>query len=306
MAFNPNAVFISPSSLGDFNKCPQLYYYRYVYRSLRGLKIQLINPSLALGSAVHDTLEIYLKFPPTERTKDLLDQKFAFAWANLTGEKGGFVAADEEEQYKQRAISMLSRFWTNQHFREAEMAKMPSFPKADLGNDLILTGKLDWIEKEGEAYHLIDFKTGKEEREDSQQLPIYQVLIGEIFKGAPVKASYWYLDISDEFTDYNLPDPKETLIMLKQKGEILKMARATNSFRCKTGLESCWACRDMKAIAEGKGKLVSMDPVGRKQEVYILVKEKVGDDKGNRGDKGDKGIREYIITEPDTASDLPF
>lgn len=301
MAFNPNAIFISPSSLSDFDKCPQLYYYRYVYRTPRGLKVQQINPPLALGTAVHDTIEMYLKYPPTERTKDLLDNKLEFAWSNLTGEKGGFTSAEVEDSYKQRAVSMLARFWQNQHFREAIKVEIPSFCKADLGDDLILTGKLDWIEKEGETYHLIDFKTGKEERDDSQQLPIYQVLVGELFKGAPIKASYWYLDSSDEFTDYNLPDPKETLAMLKQKGEIIKMARATNSFRCQSGTESCWACRDMKAIVEGKGKLVTMDPVGRKQEVYILAKDKPAESGGTT-----TGETPAVTTEPDTQSDLPF
>ena len=51
------------------------------------------------------------------------------------------------------------------------------------------------------------------------------------------------------------------------------MVRQTNSYRCQSGGESCWACRDMLAVAKGKGKLVSMDPINRKQEIYILSKE---------------------------------
>jgi len=68
-----------------------------------------------------------------------------------------------------------------------------------------------------------------------------------------------------------------TLSLLRQKGAVIKMARQTNSFRCQSGQESCWACREMLAIAQGKGKLVSMDPVNRKQEIYIL-----GPDKGDK------------------------
>lgn len=294
MTFNPNAIFISPSSLGDFDKCPQLYYYRNVYRSSRGLKIQLINPSLALGQAIHDTLEIFLRFPAGERSKDLLMDKFEFSWSNLTGEKGGFFSAEEESECKNRGTQMLERFWRNEHFKNTEMEKIPGFPKAELGNDLILTGKLDWLEKEGKTYHLVDFKTGRnEEKEDSQQLPIYAVLISGIFKTDKIKASYWYLDKNEDIVSFTLPDIGQTTEYLKKKGEIIKMVRQTGSYRCQSGGESCWACRDMLAIAKGKGKLVSMDPVNRKQEIYVLSKTA-------------SGPAEPAQTTIPVAEDLPF
>ena len=291
MAFNPNAVFISPSSIADFDKCPQLYYFRNVYRSPRGLKIQIINPNLALGQAVHDTLEIFVRLPVPERTKESLLEKFNFIWSNLSGEKGGYSSPDEEKAFKERGLAMLERFWKNEHFKIANLHPIPSFPKAELGNDLILTGKLDFLEKDEQGLHLIDFKTGKnEESEDSLQLPIYAVLVSELFKGIPVRASYWYLDSSSEIVDFTLPDLKETKEKLKQKGEIIKMTRQTQSFRCQSGGESCWACRDILAVAQGKGKLVTMDPVNRKQEIYILPKT----------------VESGVLEKPAMADDLPF
>jgi len=274
MSFNPNAIFISPSSLADFDKCPQLYFYRNVYKSPRGLKIQIINPSLALGQAVHDTLSRFLKLLPGQRNKDELFQIFDFHWQNLSGEKGGFRSLEEEKGFRERALGMLERFWGNQHFKEAEAVKIPDFPKLELGNDLILTGKLDWLEKNADGYHVIDFKTGKEEREDSVQLPIYSLLAGKIVNSSQIKTSYWYLDRDDNLTSVAQVDHETTLSLLRQKGGIIKMVRQTNSFRCQSGQESCWACREMLAVAQGKGKLVSLDPVNRKQEIYILVPDK--------------------------------
>jgi RecB family exonuclease len=295
MAFNPNAVFISPSSLSDFDKCPQLYYFRNVYRSPRGLKIQIISPSLALGQAVHDVLSQFLRLSPAQRSKDELLRVFDFLWQSLSGEKGGFGSQEEEKSFKERALSMLERFWGNKHFQETEAVQIPGFPKVELGNDLILTGKLDWIEKDGEGYHVIDFKTGKnEEREDSQQLPIYSVLVSGILGSKKIRTSYWYLDKDDEIVAFPSADLDKTLSELKRKGEIVKMVRQTNSFRCQSGEESCWACREMLAVAQGKGKLVSMDPVNRKQEIYILSKETVVAEK-------------TVLTTPATVvEDLPF
>lgn len=274
MAFNPNAVFISPSSLSDFDKCPKLYYYRYVYKTPdTGLKIQITNPALALGTAVHDAIERFVALEPLLRTQSALKEIFATVWQGLSGEKGGFTSPDEEKTYRDRGEAMLETFFSNDHFRTAQKFKMPEFLKAELGDDLILTGKLDWIEKIGDGYHLIDFKTGKnEEKEGSMQLPIYAVLAGKILQSDDIKTSYWYLDQGKELRDFTLPDLNEFAQSLKQKGLVIKKSRLTNSFVCPKG-ESCWACRDMAAVIVGKkGKLVSVDSV-RKQEIYILPKE---------------------------------
>lgn len=274
MAFNPNAVFISPSSLADFEKCPKLYYYRHVYKTPdTGLKIQIINPALALGQAVHDTIERFVLLEPSARTKSALEEIFATVWQGLSGEKGGFGSADEEKTFRERGEAMLENFFGNDHFLMAQKAKMPEFLKAELGDDLILTGKLDWIEKVGDGYHLVDFKTGKnEEKEGSVQLPIYVVLAGKILGTDDIKASYWYLDQGKELRDFSLPDLPEFALDLKRKGLVIKKSRLTNSFVCPKG-ESCWACRDMMTVIVGKkGKLVSIDSA-RKQEIYILPKE---------------------------------
>ena len=276
MAFNPNAVFVSPSSLGDLDKCPQLYYYRSVYKSPKtGLKIQLTNPALALGSTIHDVIERFLSLEPSARTEEELSRLLDFVWENITGEKGGFADKAEEETYLSRAREMLRRFWANDHFHTCLGVKIPAFPKVDLGPDLILTGKLDWIEMgEDKYYHIIDFKTGKnKEKEDSLQLPIYAIMVSQLFKTDKIRGKYWYLDSEGEMEDITLPDVASALETVTRKAETAKMVRRTNSYRCQSGEESCWACRDMLAVARGEGRLVSVD-MSRKHEIYILPAKK--------------------------------
>jgi len=276
MAFNQNAIYISPSSLGDFEKCPQLYYLRNVYRNPKtGLKIQLANPDLVLGQNIHDILDQFLKLPVEQRTKQELERIFETIWNLTSGEKGGFLSKEQEESYKNRGRVMIERFFQNKHFWEKEPVKIPGFLKRDLGGDLILVGKLDWIEKEGDGYKIVDFKTGKnEERENSWQMPIYALLASYVLKTTKITACWWYLDKDEDLTACVLPDLEKSLAAIKQKGEIIKIVRQTNSFRCQSGKESCWACRDYLAIYQGKGKLVSVDPINRKQEIYILVNSK--------------------------------
>lgn len=271
MAFDPDVVYISPSSIADFEKCPQLYYLRNVFRTVRGLKLQQITPALALGQTVHDAIDRLIKLEPSDRSLNRLLEEFEWSWQAISGPKGGFTT--EEQEYKQRGTEMLNRFWENPHFHTAVGAKIPNFPKVDLGEKLILTGKLDWVEQDGESYHIIDFKTGKnEQRADSMQLPTYALMVHEIFNTNNIKASYWYLDKMAEMQPVELPDLAKSKVLLSQKGEIIKLARSTNSMRCQSGGQSCYACADMLAISKGVGKLVSIDPA-RKQEIYILIKK---------------------------------
>jgi len=273
MAFNPNAVFVSPSSIADLDKCPQLYFYRAVYRTPRGLKVQVTSPALSLGTAVHDTIDQFMKLPPDERKQEELTRIYNFVWEGMSGEKGGFETADLEAESKERGRLMLQRFWANPDFRIKKAAEFPAFPKVDIGPDLILTGKLDWIQKEqDDSFTIIDFKTGKnKEKEDSFQLPVYTILVKKLLKTDEVSAKYWYLEEGPEMEDKKLPDLEEAMIKIRQKGEVMQMVRQTNSYKCQSGGESCWACRDMKAAATGKGKLVRIDPT-HKQEIYILPK----------------------------------
>lgn len=234
------------------------------------MKIKLINPKLTLGMVIHDALSQFLYFPGVVKSKDQLTNILNRYWSEITGEKGGFVSKTEEIVYKQRAIKMLEAFWNNEHFRTAIPVKMPDFPKIDLGEELVLIGKLDWVEDEGDKrYHIVDFKTGaKDERSDSLQLPIYAILVSNYLKSTNLKASYWYLDRDFGLKSYDLPDLDKTLEDIKKLGNVIKLSRQTSSFKCNSGFESCWACRDYVSVINGEAKLVSID-YSRKTEIYM-------------------------------------
>jgi len=269
--YNKDAIFISYSKINDFETCPQLFYYRNIYKNPKtGYKIQLINPSLSVGGAIHDIIEEFYRNKKEDRTNKLLYQIFKKFWENIKGEKGGFKDYKEEEENKERAILMLKNFYTNKEFLNKDKLKTNTFPKYNLENNLILIGKLDFVEKDNDSYIITDFKTGKnEEKETSLQMPIYALLLEGEFGTQNIKAQYWYLDSGTSPTLYNLPKKEESLNKITMWGERIKLAQKTNSYRCKSGLSSCWACRDILEISKGKGKLVWLDS-SRSQEIYII------------------------------------
>src|SRR4030065_2360110 len=117
MSYNPNLIFISPSSISDFKICQQLYFYRNIYRSPNtGLKIQITNPKLTLGGVVHDALSQFLYQPGIDKTYKELIRIFETIWNKSSGEKGGFSSQDEEYLLKERGKSMLERFMKNKLF----------------------------------------------------------------------------------------------------------------------------------------------------------------------------------------------
>jgi len=272
MTYDPNDIYISPSSINDFDRCPQLYYYRNVYRNPKTkLKIEVAQPALSLGSAVHSTLNRFLYFFKPPRNKDNLFNAFKYFWKKYEGEKGGFYSSEEEESYKKRALKMLKRFWEHAPFKQMRTLKLPDFPKVVLDKNLILTGRIDWIQRESNSLHIIDFKTGQfEEREGSMQLPIYALLASRLLGNMSVQTSYWYLDKDNDIKDFKIDQIDVIQNKVKEKAYIIKQARQTQSFSCASGFHSCRYCKDYLTVASGKAKLVSVDAVDWKKETYII------------------------------------
>ena len=53
-----SAVWVSHSSMGDFLKCPRLYYLHNVYKDPQTKKkMAIVTPYMSLGIAVHNVLE---------------------------------------------------------------------------------------------------------------------------------------------------------------------------------------------------------------------------------------------------------
>ena len=136
-------------------------------------------------------------------------------------------------------------------------------------DDIILCGKIDWLEylEESDSVHIVDFKTGKnEEGEESLQLPIYLLLASNLQSRPVSKASYWYLDKSDELIEKELPnivDSKDKVLTVARR---IKLARQLNHFVCpKNG---CMKCRPLERILKSEGEKVGVSDT--RQDIYIL------------------------------------
>lgn len=287
MADKYSAVWVSHSSMGDFLKCPRLYYLHNVYKNSKGKKINLVSPALSLGSAVHEVVEGLAEYPAEkrfEKPEELL-KRFAEAWKKFSGKKGGFRTEDEEITAKTRGEAMLRRVIENPgplqekivKLKEGANGMLPNFYLSEDDN-IILCGRIDWLEykSEDDSIHILDFKTGKhEEKGDSLQLPIYQLLLNKLQKRKVSGASYWYLDVDNAPKEVSLPTVEDSFKKVYKVAKDVADARALaqkegaeKAFVCPSGKEGCFGCRPFEKILRGEAEFLGVGEWG--QEMYLV------------------------------------
>jgi ATP-dependent helicase/DNAse subunit B len=272
------AVWVSHSSIGDFLKCPRLYFLHNVYKNEQGRKINITSPSLSLGIAVHETLEGLSKYKAEERFLKPLEAIFEEEWKKVSGKQGGFKSEAEEKECKERGKNMILRVAKNPGPLANKTIKLPPShndmpPNFFLSEEenIILNGKIDWLEyiPENDSIRVIDFKTGKnEEKEDSLQLPIYLLLLDNLQKRKVSAAAYWYLDKSDFPVDVALPEIAESKDRVLAIARKIKEAREKKEFNCPRGENGCFACRPFEKILKGEAEFIGVGGYG--QEMYIV------------------------------------
>lgn len=269
-------LWVSHSSLGEFMNCPRAYFIKYVYKNpATGNKVNLINPSLALGQTVHSVLESLTSLPAESRIQGtaLMDQ-YNDAWQLITGERGGFSNEAQEQEYKNRGAIMINRvmFHPGPLLHKAVKLVSPDQlpPRYFLSkeDDILLCGKVDWLEyiPKDDSVRIIDFKTGKnEEKEDSLQLPIYALLVANCQNRKVSGISYWYLEKDNEPVDMPFPDLEKARDQILAIAKDMKKAREERKFLCpKNG---CFACKPLELIIAGKAKFVGTSDY---QDIFIL------------------------------------
>lgn len=273
------ATWVSHSSMGDFIKCPRAYYLHNVYKDPKTRrKINIVNPYLSLGVAVHEVLEGLADYKSEERMKIPLLEKFEKAWKKVSGEIGGFKSKEEEKEFKDRAVAMLERVERNpgpllEKTVKIKIGKNDIMPNIELSveDKIILCGKIDWLiwKPEDDSVHILDFKTGKnEESEESLQLPIYQLLLDRLQKRKVTGASYWYIDRDDAPVETDLPTVESSFDRVMEVAKKVKEARDEGVFLCPRGEGGCFSCRPFEKILKGEAKYLGVGEM--RQDLYMI------------------------------------
>ena len=264
-------MWISYTALKDFTRCPRSYYLKNRYRDAKtGNRLQITSPYMTLGSLVHDAIKWYL-VTGRRASKDEVVKQFKNHWLKYRGKRGGFASREEEAEFGKRGLQMLDNFVNNV---ESLGPHVPLFDflKFKMGEKIILNGRLDFVgELPDGSLHILDFKTGSKEEEDSTQLHTYAILAQSHLQKEVSKISYWYLDRDNSFKEAVLDSLEEKLEWLKKKSLEIKKAIDEDNWICKNGEDLCGECRSYQAVIDGKGEFQLSDN-DFKKDIYFLSK----------------------------------
>ncbi|MFA6005484.1 MAG: ATP-dependent DNA helicase [Patescibacteria group bacterium] len=206
----------SYSQLETYETCSLQYKYRYM------LKIpEPDSPALSFGSSIHKALELFykdIKEGIDQNETDLL-QKFRRHFIPL-----GYMGKEQRENAISHGNEILTNFFEKFHKEHGEVVAVEQFFTLKLPHNdqnLIISGKIDRIDKKGSLYEIIDYKTGKMPKESelkkSLQLGIYSLaamskeLLG--ISQDKIRLTYYYLDKQEKFSvlaaERNLNETKE-------------------------------------------------------------------------------------------------
>ncbi len=269
-----SAVWVSHSSIRDFQACPRAYYLKNVYKDPKtNHKIQIVSPALALGSAVHEVIESLSVIPTDRRFAEPLSAKFERAWKKVSGKLGGFTDAATEQRYKDRGRAMITRVSDN----PGPIAKPAVKIKQDLPwfwlseqDNIILCGKIDWLEyaPDTDSVTIIDFKTSlNKENTESMQLPIYLLLAHYCQKRKVDGVCYWYLE-TGEVDNRPLPDLVDSQEIVLGIAKQMQLARKLERFKCPQGEDGCRYCQPFEAILRGEAEFIGEGE--QRRDLYML------------------------------------
>ena len=99
-------------------------------------------------------------------------------------------------------------------------------------------------------------------------MPIYHLLVHNCQHRKVAGASYWYVGLSNDLKEKELPDLAEAHDQVLAIAKEIKLARKLERFRCPHGDNGCYACRQMEKIIKGEAEFVGENEY--RQDVYVI------------------------------------
>jgi DNA helicase II / ATP-dependent DNA helicase PcrA len=209
-------LMLSASDLDTYRICPLKYKFARVFRIPQEPTIHQ-----RFGIVLHQVLERFHAAGGGRLAR--LKELFEISWR-----RSGFGGSDDEQQFRERALEALERYWRLDRESDAEPVWFERSFAFKLGPHL-LRGRVDRVDRHPDgSYELIDYKTGKaktaEELCEDVQLSLYQMGARESWRLETSAQSYFYVltgeKVPVEHSDEELDRVKDTVAEIA--GGILK------------------------------------------------------------------------------------
>jgi DNA helicase II / ATP-dependent DNA helicase PcrA len=186
----PEPLKLSSSGVENYRKCPQ----QFAFRSLWSLK-EGPGAARSFGSVMHTTIKRFVEQLkrgvklPFEEVQRIYETEWTSA---------GYEDEYQEAEYKKDGLEQLKAFHASMLADPPEVLELEKPFELPLENDVILTGRIDQVNRlDRNEVEIIDYKTGKPRQEadarKALQLSIYALAAKEIFEWNPTRLVFHYL-----------------------------------------------------------------------------------------------------------------
>ncbi len=179
----------SVSQFNTYNRCPRIYKYNYVYKIPTPPK-----PYFDFGGTIHSVIEDLSK---KLKAGEEINMELALKLLDAHWKNKGYMTETEEKQAKEEAKEVLKTFLEEQAKITSEIVGIEKEFVITIDNHHI-KGYIDRIDKDGEDYIIIDYKTAKTPLSENQlrkdiQLLTYDMAVQKLFGKRPKKVGLWFL-----------------------------------------------------------------------------------------------------------------
>ncbi|HSO93893.1 MAG TPA: PD-(D/E)XK nuclease family protein, partial [Candidatus Dormibacteraeota bacterium] len=229
----PPIAALSYTQVDTYQRCPQMYQYRFVFRLPTRPR-----PQMQFGRILHEALKDALGSIERDRplTWEMVDSAYVAAW---TRER--FCAPEQAPSLQDLGRTYLLKAFNAGDLSKPLLLEQPFSLRVD---QLRLTGRIDRVDrlKDG-TYEVIDYKTGSARRaaelQRDLQLGVYALAAKDVFRFNPLSLSYYYLETSQRVTVEKPPERLE-----EDRQTIIKVAEGIRAeqFPARPDRMKCSGC----------------------------------------------------------------
>ncbi len=210
----PPISALSYTQVNTYQRCPQQYQYRFVFRLPTRPR-----PQMQFGRILHDTLKDALGSIASDRplSWEMLEAAYASAWA-----RERFCVPEQAPSLQELGRGYLRRAFEAGDLRKPLLLEQP-FSLVVEG--LRVTGRIDRVDRHPDGtYEVIDYKTGSAKRavelQRDLQLGVYAMAARDVFRFDPLVLSYFYLETGERVRvdkpPERLKEDRETLLQVAE------------------------------------------------------------------------------------------
>ena len=230
--------YLSVSQIETFQTCPLHYKLKYI------LKLPTkASASSSFGISIHNTLKEYFQ-NPNDILKIYIDNFI----------EDGYMNKKHKLEFYKKGENYLLGFLENAYNPKIKTISLEEKFVLPIDNTLKIGGTIDRVDElSGEAYEIIDYKTGaniptQKEVDKDMQLSFYALALSSIknIKPEDIKLSLYYLDTQEKITTKrtakDLEKVKEEILKIRDEIEASDF-KCNNNFFCQGKCEFSMFCK---------------------------------------------------------------